>query len=155
MSIVKSDAKINNEALVGEFLSYIAEGASEGAACGAVGLHPMTYAKWLQKGYNDPEAVTMWGQFYLKVLRAKSIAEMRSTQSIADARDWKAQAWLLERRNPESWSEKQRSAPETTGPSPDDIAALRLLSTEELEKALQSGHIAALLESNTIEVEGG
>lgn len=144
-------SKINDAELVTKLCDAIRFGMSDNAACGAVGVHPMTFARWMKKGYDDPEAETIYGDFYLKVLRSKSEAEMRDTQAIIESGDWKSKAWLLERRNPETWANRTVVESDRT-PSPEDIAALRKFSTEELEKMLESGNLNSLA-SKTITVE--
>jgi hypothetical protein len=78
------------------------------AACG--GVSDDTLRRWIQ---TDPE-------LSLRVSAAESQAEMALVTCIRNAagHDWRAAAWLLERRDPANWSLRQQLAVHATTQEP-------------------------------------
>lgn len=78
------------------------------AACG--GVSDDTLRRWIQ---TDPE-------LSLRVSAAESQAEMALVACIRNAagHDWRAAAWLLERREPANWSLRQQLAVHATAQEP-------------------------------------
>lgn len=135
---------VENKVLVNTLCGLLAEGQSENAACGQAGLHPVTYSRWMQRGYNDIELETPYGDFYLQVQAAKGHAEQMQITKILDAKDWKAAAWHLERAYRESWGEVRQVNVKGENMAPEDIASLRQLPPAEIERILASGDAGAL-----------
>ena len=81
------------------------------AACG--GVSDDTLRRWIQ---TDPE-------LSLRVSAAESQAEMALVTCIRNAagHDWRAAAWLLERRDPANWSLRHHLAVHATTQEPREI----------------------------------
>ena len=81
------------------------------AACG--GVSDDTLRRWIQA---DPE-------LSLRVSAAESQAEMALVTCIRNAagHDWRAAAWLLERRDPANWSLRQQLAVHATTQEPMNV----------------------------------
>ena len=86
-----------------ELLSNLREGLSIKASCALSGVSEATYYNWLDKdeGGEWTEEVEAAKRFSEAVMvsRVKTLGEEKA--------DWRAYAWLLERRFPEEWSAKR------------------------------------------------
>ncbi len=84
----------------------IETGLSIESACKLVGIHRSTFYEWRER----PEISS-------QIDRALAVAEAALLGSIREAGrgDWRASAWILERRYPESWSRRDTSRVEATG----------------------------------------
>jgi len=81
----------------------IREGLSRERALRAAGVPPSVYRQWFKLGKDGVQPYAQW----LNALEeAEANAEDDRVQKIRDNKDWKAQAWLLERRYPERWGQK-------------------------------------------------
>lgn len=83
-------------------LQYISRGMTRRAACAMVGIHENTIRRW-ELDEEDSE-------FGERLRLAGLLAQAHWEESIHTAAhdDWRAAAWLLERRDPENWSKRQR-----------------------------------------------
>lgn len=87
-------------------------GCTRDAAAAAGLISRTAMATWIRKG-ND--GIEPYAQFVQEVQRAEDEAEqilLLTIQAQASA-DWKAAAWILERRRPQQWARTQRT--ELTG----------------------------------------
>jgi hypothetical protein len=102
------------------------------AAAAGCGIHRGTLYRWLERG--EQQSHGRYREFLLAVERAQGEAEVRDTLQIAKAAptDWKAAAWLLERRAPTRYGKQVQ-------------ATLR----EEMESML--AHLQAALDPITFE----
>ena len=97
----KMGRKSKKDAVREELLANLREPMSIKAACALSGVGKSTYYEWLE---DDPEfaeeaeAAIRFGEAVL-VSRIKSVGEEKA--------DWRAHAWILERRFPEQWSARQ------------------------------------------------
>jgi len=84
-----------------ELLTNLREGMSIQAACALSGISRATYYMWLDKDEEWAEEVEFAKRFAEPVLlsRIKSCAAERG--------EWRAYAWILERRWPQEWGPKQ------------------------------------------------
>ena len=84
-----------------ELLTNLREGMSIQAACALSGISRATYYMWLDKDEEWTEEVEFAKRFAEPVLlsRIKSCAAERG--------EWRAYAWILERRWPQEWGPKQ------------------------------------------------
>lgn len=96
-------------------LQELQAGSSFTVACGIAGVHPGTASNWLQKGKQDVDCETIYGEFYIDVQRARALHERVVTRQVAKYDNWRAKAFILENLYPETWSPKQRV--ELTGAS--------------------------------------
>jgi len=102
------------------------------------GLSREDVYKWMKRGLAEPEGD--YGQFAKDVKAAMAEAEVRSVQVIAEAaeRDWKAAAWMLERRAPARWG---RPSQESV-----DLTAERQRMLERLQGSLTEQEYLKVLE---------
>ena len=84
-----------------ELLTNLREGMSIQAACALSGISRATYYMWMEKDEEWAEEVEFAKRFAEPVLlsRIKSCAAERG--------EWRAYAWILERRWPNEWGPKQ------------------------------------------------
>ena len=77
-------------------------------ACRLSGVGESTYYVWLAKA-EDPDAPAEYLEFRAAIASARACAQERlvSTVQVAslDPKNWRAAAWLLERRYPAHWAE--------------------------------------------------
>jgi hypothetical protein len=89
-------------------VSVLRSGGYAQAAAAAAGVPVRTYNHWLERG--DPEGTSKndapYREFREKVERAIAEGEAVTVGLISRAalKDWKAAAWLLERRHPDRWA---------------------------------------------------
>lgn len=77
-------------------------------ACIHAGISRGTYYRWLDLGeqHDVEERSSEYRDFFLDIKQALAKSEMRSLTIINEAQEsgnWRAAAWLLERRFPEKW----------------------------------------------------
>jgi hypothetical protein len=97
---------------VAQICEFLRQGVSQECAATSAGLCERTFYVWLEKGR---EGVEPYVQFLQQVNAAENDAERMLVDTIRTqaAEDWKAGAWLLERRHPRRWGRLDRS--EVTG----------------------------------------
>ena len=124
-----------------------------------VGVHPTTLGQWIRRGEelsgkdegeldNDER---LFVELYNEVRKARSMSEMRAVERIRQAgeRDWKANAWFLERTATSRWGRTERL--ELTGAEGGAIE----VSAEAVERKLEAllANHASALEQGTIDAE--
>jgi len=85
---------------VREVSQAIRIGLTQEQAAAYIGVGESTFYRWMRRGVREPD--TIYGQFRQAVKRgeAQSVAfEMANIRRAARDGDWKASAWLLERRH--------------------------------------------------------
>ena len=90
---------------LGEFMKT---GLAFSTACRAAGVHPNTYYLWKKKAEAGDEP---YATSYRKLLEARAQGEAELAQVIVNAAktdDWKAAAWMLERRNKKTWGKNDQ-----------------------------------------------
>ena len=85
------------------------------AACQHVGIDDSTYRKWMMRGEDGEEPFVT---FRTAATRAKAdgIRALVVTVRKAAKDDWRAAAWMLERREPEEWSKRTEVTGASGGP---------------------------------------
>ena len=93
--------------LQNQICGYINGGVPMTTACGACGVSLHTVNGWLKKGRNGEKP---YDRFVQAIETAKhrweAAAALRVTK--ASDRDWKAAAWMLERRRHETWGAREK-----------------------------------------------
>lgn len=85
---------------VREVSQAIRIGLTQEQAAAYIGIAETTFYRWMRRGVREPD--TIYGRFRQAVKRgeAQSVAfEMANIRRAARDGDWKASAWLLERRH--------------------------------------------------------
>ena len=119
---------------IGRLLDALRLGASVQMACAAAGISDTTYYRWLDG--NDRGAV--------EVESAKTAAALSALESIQRAAvngDWRAAAWLLERRYPADYGRADASVRHTLDVAPASVPVIRtVFSHAAVAAALCGGH---------------
>ena len=81
------------------------------AAAAYGGISPASFYSYMDRGrqsYEKGKRRTKFTEFLEAVTRAKSVAEVALVAKIAKAgeKDWRANAFILERRNPTDWGQR-------------------------------------------------
>lgn len=100
-------------ALATAILSAIAKGSHFHPACAAAGVSGTTASRWIESGSRDLEAGLRsdFAQFVEGLQQACALAETSlGTKIYSQAEiDWRAGAFLLERRFPDRWGKKEQA----------------------------------------------
>ena len=90
-------------------LHILKQGNYRSVAARAVGIDPVTFADWMNRGQQGEEP---YYSFYADVIRAESEAEQEMIRCITKAgrHTWQAAAWYLERKHPERYGRLDRLA---------------------------------------------
>jgi len=87
-------------------------------ACRYAGISYQTFRTWLKRA-EEQQAPPEYLEFAAAVEKAEADAEVADIALIRRAAQdgsWTAAAWVRERKNPERWGKKDRTAVELTGP---------------------------------------
>lgn len=92
----------------------IKSGVSFNAACTAAGIAGLTATRWVERGNKDlaEKRYTQYVAFVEMLKTAAAIGHKELAQSVASADDWRAQAFILERRYPNDWGKRENNAPQ-------------------------------------------
>ena len=87
----------------------IGQGLPNKKACEACGIDESTFYRWLREGEKESKA-NLKNQLNQSIKKASANFELTHLTNIKkfSNEDWKASAWLLERRNPNEYSLKNR-----------------------------------------------
>ena len=143
-------------------LDYIKLGAYIETAVAAAGFSRETFYDWLRRGARAvekrekeqelTESDTWFASFAEKINAAVAESELSSLLRIdaaAAANVWQASAWLLERRHPERWGNRQKIQNENLNYD------LSLLSNEQLHRLRDGEPLASVLASTPITESAG
>jgi len=91
------------------------QGAFPSAAAEASGVPRQTFSDWMRRGSQQKRGI--YHELYLRVMEAMAEGELRALEQVQAAaeKDWKAAAWILERRYRSRWARQVEPPPE--GPS--------------------------------------
>lgn len=83
-----------------KIVEFIRAGSHAEPAAAACGIHRVTLYRWMKRGERQSRGI--YRDFYDAVMRAEAESELRHLMLISKAAptDWRASAWLLERRWP-------------------------------------------------------
>lgn len=107
---------VQDEEVKKSFLKAIELGMSITAACDYAGMSPEAFYQYQRKAERDEAAgKTSRGSIYVKFIndfkKSRAKFKMRHIARITQASDdgsWQASAWLLERRCPEEFAQRQQ-----------------------------------------------
>lgn len=114
-------------------------------ACAAAGICSRTLRDWLRRGASGKPEDAIYAAFSADLDKAEAASESRQIAALtqAAAKDWRAAAWLLEKKYPKRWG--SRVEVQHSG-------SVSLESIDELRKRLDAGQRDAILDD---EPEGG
>ena len=94
------DARLDK--IVEDVARAIALGMTQNDAARAAGVQPRTFESWLEKGRAGNPA---YARIVDPIDNARALGQRSLADRIAKASntDWRAAAWILERRHPEEW----------------------------------------------------
>ena len=102
---------IEDQDRVNRFCEYIKVGCSIKGACGGIGISDTTYYDTIRRAQSDIEQglETQEVVFYYTIKKAEQEFETRNLEIIKKhaVDDWKAAAWLLERRRQKEYVVRQ------------------------------------------------
>jgi transposase len=104
----------------------VAAGCPISQACEAAGVSVSSFSLWVAKG-DKPGADRHYVEFSRAIKKAKRTRLLDALQTIqaAGQRQWQAQAWWLERSDPERWG-----PPQTQLMAQEILKEMKLLSSE-------------------------
>jgi transposase-like protein len=96
------------EELATRIALLVRRGAYRETACAAAGVSPRTLRQWLRRAGEGGPHSARYRKFADALDKAEAEAEMVTAAAIlrAGQGDWRALAWILERRGPQRWSPK-------------------------------------------------
>lgn len=100
----KDDTMKRTDKTVTALIQALESGLTIDAACRLVGIHRSTWYEWREQ----PEL-----QAVLSQAMAKAESVLLGSIKTASQSDWRAAAWILERRWPDTWGKRQEV--QTTG----------------------------------------
>ena len=122
-----------NMLLLGKLKAFVRAGNHLDVAARAAGVHPNTFFSWLQRGEKEVEdyrtakisgkshhkwsELSLYAKLFDVVDKAVAQFEAKCVDAISNAgkKDWRAMAWLLERRHKVRWSEDKNLNVEQVG----------------------------------------
>jgi hypothetical protein len=137
-----------------ELARHLAAGNPIKTACALVGIGESTYHKWRARGKAERERVAEghancrvrkaerpFVEFMESTTRARAEASRKRVANITEAadEDWRAAAWLLERREPETWGQKKRVEHAGKGGGPIQTAQVSIEEWREQQKGRIEG----------------
>lgn len=98
-------SKLTDE-LFRKFIELFLAGSFREPACHELGIGYTTFSRWMNRGRREPDSI--YGEFRLAVgaAEARSQNRMLSRIQAASLEDWKAAAWMLERKYPRRYGPK-------------------------------------------------
>lgn len=127
--------------MIVQLASLIADGMTYALAAEACGIHSDTFRQWMRKGEAGEEPYVA---LVVALQRAEALgahALLQKVQAASDM-DWKAAAWLLERRHPESYA---RQRPQDQQPhQPQQHLHVHILAEAQRAGIISDAQIAAI-----------
>lgn len=142
-------------------LNAIEQGMPLKQAAAAAGISYDTLNHWQRRGENEVEP-SEYRQFCQLLLRSQAIAMQVHVSSINKAaeRDWRAAAWMLERRFPTEFARPQQiedssssGKPQTSSLSQDDYEVLRRIGKHEAFCSLTKDFLTILRKNRELAQE--
>lgn len=131
-------------------LGAIQRGLPYKQASALAGISYMTFNRWREKG-SEPDAPCEFSDFCDRLAAAEAKAADALCRVISKAgrtRDWRAAAWMLERRCPDEWGRR-----ESLPPPPEPPPEMKPRTAQEEEEMLAS--IMAVLERKGVLAKHG
>ncbi len=115
-------------------ISLVRRGAHRETACASAGVTRRTLEMWLERAKGGPHS-TRYKRFAEALDKAEAETESVAVSAIivAGKQDWRALAWVLERRGAQRWNSKRAAEKkdESRKGTLSDLIALRLESADE------------------------
>jgi hypothetical protein len=144
-ALAPPNSKISEE-LVKKICSYIATGNYISVACEAAGIDKATFYRWIEWAEQGKEPYTTLAT-ELKKAEAEAETNRVAKLHLAGDKSWQANAWLLERKQPDRWGQTQRIH-QTVDMSPEAKSYMAAL-TQANKQLVIEGEYKALPEGVT------
>ena len=133
-------------------IALVRRGSHRETACAAVGVSSNTLRRWLSRAEEGGPHSLRYRRFAEDLDKAEAEAETLTMSAIVHAgkADWRALAWILERRGPQRWSPRltQKMITESQGTLADLLAAELEAEQRHLTEDLKPADAPPLLEQN-------
>ena len=113
-SKTKEPLFISKPGLKVTIVELLRDGHHTSTVCNYAGIDYTTFTGWLRKGKEGKDKA--YYDFYNEVRMAEAEAEVNRLKNIKDHSkiDWKASAWIMERKWPERWAKRDHSRHDVT-----------------------------------------
>jgi len=81
-----------------QFLKAYSIGLTIEKCCQYAGIDETTFYKWKKQEHRNP-----YRQFFQSISKVESQVQIVLVNDIRNSEDWRAKAWILERRYPKDW----------------------------------------------------
>jgi len=116
-------------------LALVRRGSHRETACATVGISPRTLQSWLERAKQGGPYSARYKRFADAMDKAEAEAESFTLSAIvlAGKQDWRALAWVLERRGAQRWNSKRAAEKkdDSRKGTLSDLIALRLERADE------------------------
>jgi hypothetical protein len=118
-----------------KIIAFIRRGNTIETAARCAGIHRDTFYDWMKRGRKGQSG---YREFADQVDTAVAQAEALHVEVLREASkdDWRAAAWILERRNPRDWARQDRTVVTGPGGGPIQTIDVTKLSDDELQALL-------------------
>jgi hypothetical protein len=109
--MAKAGAKLKlNKDMIDKMCAVISGGNYAKVAFEMVGVSYTTYYRWVDLGRKDTEKgkESIFHEFYDALKKAEAAREASWVMAINNDPSWQSKAWMLERRYPDRWGQKNR-----------------------------------------------
>jgi transposase len=121
------------------FLDGIRQNLTRNLACKKAGINPGSFSRWMTRareadvsGENDSIYVVFRNK--LEKIEAETAAELVQTIETASHKDWKAAAWVVERRHPDDYGKRETTVIEGSEERPLEVKTS--LDLDNLDKSV-------------------
>lgn len=131
----------------------VANGVPFATACVAAGIAGRTASRWIEKGKEQEAAGrnTIYVQFVELLKKAQAIGHRTLANEVASNPDWRAKAFILERRYPDTWGKKEQ-ATHVTNVAISDALASQLLASMRVAGAVLN-QLPPAIETTALSIE--
>lgn len=122
-----------------EILQYLMVAATKVDAAEAAGISRQTLNRWLLLARDHDSSTEELRAFYSWVTRARAMRRIEALRRIQKAgdEDWKAEAFVLERSDPENWRQRNSVIPENPDGSPIHLGTpVDMMNSEQVGKEI-------------------
>lgn len=119
--------------IIKDIATAVENGMNYTAAARAAGVNPRTYYYWKEsaEGGEEPFA-SLWPQ--IENARSRGLAKCAKRVMDAGTQDWRAAAWMLERRDPKNFGKREHQTVEHSGQVNTEVSIAEMSTKERLAR---------------------